>query len=67
MSIFAFLTYLVYQKSGTKAGIGMLAALTGILFLGGIYRFGYIELGNSSPMIIGLIVAQLNVVTVFHR
>lgn len=55
MSIFALLTYLVYQKAGTKAGIGMLAALAGILFLGGIYRFGYIELGNSSPIIIGVI------------
>lgn len=57
ISIFAFLTYLVYQKAGTKAGMGMLAALVSILFMGGIYRFGYIELGVASPLILGLIAA----------
>ena len=57
MSIFAFLTYLVYQKAGTKAGMGMLASLLSVLFIGGIYRFGYIELGTASPFILGIVAA----------
>jgi hypothetical protein len=65
MSIFAFLTYLVYQKAGTKAGTGMLAALVSILFIGGIYRFGYIELGTASPLILGLVAAVVAAVLLF--
>jgi len=55
MSIFALLTYLVYQKAGTRAGIGALAALFSLLFLGGLYRFGYLEMGNASPLLVGLV------------
>ena len=50
MSIFGFLVYLVYQRAGTRAGIGTLALMVSLLFLTGVYRFGYIELGNTLPI-----------------
>jgi hypothetical protein len=49
ISIFSLITYLVYQKGGTKAGIGTLSALAGVLFLGGIYRFGYCRTRKLIP------------------
>jgi hypothetical protein len=55
MSIFALLTYMVYQKAGTRAGMGMLALLFSLLFLGGLYRFGYLEMGTASPLLVGLL------------
>lgn len=55
MSLFALLSYLVYQRAGTKAGVGAMALLTSLLFLLGIYRFGYTELSGSSPLLIGLV------------
>lgn len=59
MSIFAFLTYMVYQKAGTKAGMGMMALLLSILFMGGLYRFGYIEMGTTPPLLVGLVALLL--------
>ncbi|NBC07778.1 MAG: hypothetical protein GVY26_11355, partial [Bacteroidetes bacterium] len=50
MSIFGFVVYLVYQRAGTRAGMGTLALMVSLLFLTGVYRFGYIELGNTLPI-----------------
>lgn len=50
MSIFGFIVYLVYQRAGTRAGLGTLALLVSLLFVTGVYRFGYIELGSTLPI-----------------
>jgi hypothetical protein len=49
MSILAMLVYVVQREAGTKAGIGALALLLGLLFPLGVYRFGYLELDGASP------------------
>jgi hypothetical protein len=50
MSIFGLIVYAVYQRLGTRAGMGAMALLLSLLFLTGVYRFGYIELGNTLPV-----------------
>jgi len=50
MSVFALLSYMAYQRAGAKAGMGTLALLLSLLFLTGVYQFGYLELGDTLPI-----------------
>ncbi|MCB0554666.1 MAG: hypothetical protein KDD02_14045 [Phaeodactylibacter sp.] len=49
ISILALVTYAAYQQMGAKTAVGLFALLTGLIFPLGVYKFGYLELGNTSP------------------
>jgi hypothetical protein len=59
LSICGLLVYLVYQRAGTRAGIGTLALLTAGLFGLGVHRFAYVSMDGSSPLAIAGLAALL--------
>lgn len=52
LSICGLLAFLVYQRVGTRAGVGALALLTAGLFGVGIHQFAYVSMDGSSPLVI---------------
>lgn len=61
LSMCGLLVYLVYQRAGSRAGVGILGILTALLFSLGIHRFAYVSLDGTSQYTIAAIAGALGI------